>query len=134
MLSNSKALEIIETTDPKGKRIPFQIAFVTANRDGWRKYKMVLAERDRHPKDSEKWNECNTALSQIPIGGNIIRHDRCTLSGTRGMHVKKTEQTMMKNPSHWTNRTRNILFHPSNQIRKIHIKLIMEVNNQPVLY
>ncbi len=134
MLLNGQALKIIQQTDTKGRRVPFQIAFVTAARDAWRQYKNARKNRDAFPQHSEEWIRHDTFMNSLNIGGEIIRHDHCTLSGDRGSHVKKNESKMIQNPGHWRNRTRNLVFHPSKQIRKIHIKLIMEVNNQPVLY
>jgi len=38
-----------------------------------------------------------------------------------------------KDPNHWINQTRNILL-PNGQIRKIHIRLIIEFNGQKVCF
>ena len=43
------------------------------------------------------------------------------------------KDSVKKNPNHWVNSTRNILL-PNGQIRKVHIRLIIEFNHQKVCY
>ncbi|MGA3014682.1 MAG: hypothetical protein ABSD71_11705 [Bacteroidales bacterium] len=104
-------LEIMDTLDGQGKPFRFQMKYVTANR-------------------------------LLGTGGEIIElKDGCKCSGKtkQGKPIfseKKnfsTNDKVSKDPRHWTNSTRNILL-SNGQIRKVHIRLIIEFNNKKVCY
>jgi hypothetical protein len=134
MLSKSAALNIMEKHDGKGTPTPFQIEFVTGNREAWRKYKLLNNRRLNHNKDSQEWKEITEMMDSMDLGGRIINHDSCVLSKPRGIHAKKRLGQMSRKPNHWKNKTRNIRFLPGEQIRKIHIGLILEINQQAVTF
>jgi hypothetical protein len=105
------ALEIMESMDPHGKPVRFQLKYVTANR--------TTGE-----------------------GGDIIELTdacKCSIRTKKGKEVfpfKKNVsacEKLPKDPRHWVNSTRNILL-PNGQKRKLHIRLIIEFNNQKVCY
>ncbi len=104
-------LEIMDSFDGIERPVRFQIKFVTANR-------------------------------LQGTGGEIIElKDACKCSGKtkQGEPIfaaKKnlpTNDLVSKDPRHWTHSTRNILL-PNGQIRKVHIRLIIEFNNKKVCY
>lgn len=135
MVNSITALQLMEQTNSKGHRNPFQLSFVTADRDAWRKLKNIRANMANLNPESEEYKELESVANAIDIGGKVISHPTCILSGTRGMHAKAEKKpTMIKNPNHFRNKTRNIIFKPSEQIRKVHIRLMVEFNNQPILY
>jgi hypothetical protein len=133
-------LKKMETPDRLSKRIPFSIAFITADRAAWAKKKRMQKELEALVGGTEAHNKLKAQINMLDVGGRIVRHENCVLSGLRGMHAKKsTEQKsshveMQKNPNHWRNRTRNIVFLPSQQMRKCHISLIVKFNGQEVIY
>jgi hypothetical protein len=133
MLTRAAALKTMEKLNGKGHRIPFQIAFVTADRDAWRRYNRINAELKALNPEDPKRKDLQSQMESIDLGGKVIRHTPCVLTGTRGKHAK-TMTEMVKNPRHWVNKTRNIQLQPSEQIRKIHNALIVEFNGQPVLF
>lgn len=133
MIQRAAALKIMERVNSNKGRIPFQISFVTADRDAWRKFKRLEALKESLSKDDPKRNDLQSQMDDIDLGGKIISHSDCILSGTRGQNVKK-QAPLLKDPRHWVNRTRNIKFQPSGQIRKIHNALIISINGQPVLF
>lgn len=107
----TEVLDLMDALDSNGDPIPFSIRFVTANR-----------------KDK--------------TGGEIITIDKavkCVGKDKKGNPVIDTRRketpdlTKPKNPNHWSNATRN-LFLPNGQIRKVHIRLIIEFNGQKVCY
>ena len=104
-------LEIMDSFDGQGKPVRFQLKFVTANR-------------------LEK------------TGGEIIELKdacKCSVKTRKGEEVFPEKrhfpamEKASKDPRHWSNSTRNILL-PNGQIRKVHIRLIIEFNHQKVCY
>jgi len=103
-------LDQMDRLDDQGRGVPFQIRFVTADRNRG-------------------------------TGGEVIE-----LSGVRKCIGKRNGKVVFdtrkkgenKNPGtgdprHWVNSTRNLLL-PNGQIRKVHIRLIVEFNHQKVCY
>ena len=143
MISKNEALKQMETT-AHGKRVPFSIAFITADRAAWEKKKRLLQELKALKPETEEYRQLEHRINALDVGGRIIEHHDCVLSGSRGMHVKNASTNnesntnirteAAKNPRHWRNRTRNILFRPSQQIRKCHISLITGFNGKEVIY
>lgn len=113
----------MEATHADGSRIPFHVAYITADRSQWKKYQK-LSEEDKKN-------------SSIDFGGRLIEHNNCILSGPRGKHAAKAKlnaEKKQKQPLNSSNRTRNIVMLPAKQIRKLHINLITHFNNQEVIY
>ncbi|UHG93440.1 hypothetical protein [Spirosoma oryzicola] len=106
LLSWQEALAIIESCDARGVPIPFAIAFCTADEDKG-------------------------------TGGEIIRYEKAVWH-VNGGRVTKTEQFEQVGPKKKAKRTlkakwtRLIRAVGSDQLRKIHLHLILEVNGQSV--
>ncbi|MCX6305527.1 MAG: hypothetical protein NT040_11215 [Bacteroidetes bacterium] len=107
----SKALEIMDQVDDIGHPIHFQIRFVTADRAN-------------------------------KTGGQIIEVKdarKCAVGNRKGKPVfdtrikKEATPKISRNPGHWSNSTRNILL-ANGGVRKVHIRLIIELNNQKVFF
>ncbi|MCX6267044.1 MAG: hypothetical protein NTW16_06765 [Bacteroidetes bacterium] len=106
----SKALDLMDQLDDDGKPVRFHVKFVTA-------------DRIRR------------------TGGEIIEIPsvRKCVGNRNGKTVFDIRQKADENPSisrqpnHWMNSTRNILL-PNGGIRKVHIRLIIEFNNQKVFF
>jgi hypothetical protein len=89
---------------------PFQISFVTAN---------------KRKKE----------------GGIIENYPACLSTGSKAPGERKPASvkplnevnSVLKNPNHFRNATRNLLLFPSKQIRKVHIWLILTYNGQKVI-
>lgn len=104
-------LKVMDSLDGEEKPVRFQMKYVTANR-------------------------------LQGIGGEIIElKDACKCSGKtkQGKPIFAAKKAFpsndhtAKDPQHWTHSTRNILL-PNGQIRKAHIRLMIEFNNQKVCY
>lgn len=123
MIQKSSALRLMESTRADGSRIPFHVAYITADRAKWKKYQK-LSEEDKRK-------------SSLDFGGKLIEHNYCILSGPRGKHATKAKlnaETKQKQPLNSSNRTRNVVMLPARQIRKLHINLITHFNSQEVIY
>jgi len=105
------ALEQMDRFDAEEKPVRFQLKFVTADR-------------------------------QHGTGGEIIEirdARKCSGKGKNGEPIFQKPRAIVekekvsKNPNHWVNSTRNFLL-SNGQIRKVHIRLIIEFNNQKVCY
>lgn len=104
-------LEQMDRFNIMGKPIKFQIRFVTANRDHGTGGEIIEIKDGRKCSGKTKSGE--------PI-----------FQKTKTVSVK---DSVTRNPNHWVNSTRNILL-PNGQIRKVHIRLIIEFNHQKVCY
>ncbi|MFZ4523913.1 MAG: hypothetical protein ACOYNC_19585 [Bacteroidales bacterium] len=114
MISNyiqlSKALDLMDQLDDDGKPVKFQVKFVTANR-------------------------------KLKTGGEIIEiaDGRKCVGKRRGEMVFDMRKSLQdpscvsRPPNHTANSTRNILL-PTGGIRKVHIRLIIEFNNQKIFF
>ncbi|MDJ1500461.1 hypothetical protein [Xanthocytophaga agilis] len=69
-------------------------------------------------------------------GGEIIEIQEARLfrQSASTPEEKKESSGKSKSPNHWANSTRNILILPSEQIRKLHIRLLIEFNGFKVIY
>ena len=104
-------LDEMDRIDAEGKPLKFQMKFITANRD-------------------------------LGSGGDIIEiKDGCKCVGKKKDvdpifqkdKLVLAEKKETRNPLHWIHSTRNILL-PNGQIRKVHIRLIIEFNHRKVCY
>jgi len=106
-----EALEIMDSVDPHGRPVRFQVKFVTA---------------DRTKKEGGEIIELKDA-SKGPVrtkNGQEIYPQKKNCQG---------QERITRNPNHWENSTRNIRL-PNGQKRKLHIRLIIEFNNKKVCY
>ncbi|WP_128544080.1 hypothetical protein [Larkinella soli] len=103
MLSWREALAILERCDAKGGARPFSITFCTAN-------------------------------PEKKTGGEIIHYDKA-IWHVRGGRVKPrakeavTAETKGSSTGRWSRRIRAV---DSDQIRRVHVHLILEINGQPI--
>lgn len=102
----SEALQEMEQTDRHGRPVPFDLTVVTANRGK-------------------------------KTGGELLELKGCTLArlDPRTPAIVKQAATpgAKKTPRHYQNATRNLLL-PNGEVRKVHIRLIILFNQQPVRY
>ena len=107
------ALDQMDQTDQDGKPIPFQIKFVTANRK-------LLEGGD---------------IVELPVARKCIgkRQGKVIFDKRDKKAVSSHNDSISRDPRHWKNSTRNLLL-PNGQIRKVHIRLIIEFNNLKVCY
>ena len=105
MLALVDALNIMDAVDSKGKPMRFSISFV----------KKSTGEIIRIPDASKPQRSARVEA----------RH---TLSNDRLPDYQK------RNPNHYLNQTRNILIGGTDQIRKLHIRLITEFNGHKIFY
>lgn len=99
----------------------------------------VLKEMDK--KELIKSISFVTADRKRGTGGelvtlkNVIQTGRTSKEGkTSGSGESTTEDRPARNPNHWKNQTRNLRIAKSNQVRKVHIRLITEFNGQRVIW
>ena len=105
-------LDRMDQTGQDGKPVPFQIKFVTANR--------------KLGKGGDVVDLPNARKCVGKRQGKVIFDKREKMIGS-------SHDKISKNPRHWVNSTRNLLL-PNGQIRKVHIRLIIEFNNLKVCY
>jgi hypothetical protein len=110
MIRLGEVLRQMDLFGNDGIPLSFQIKFVTANRNQHTGGEIIEIKEGR--KCVGKKN------------GKIIFDKRV---------VTPEIQKINKDPHHWINSTRNILL-PNGQIRKIHIRLIIEFNGQKVCF
>jgi len=106
----SEALQQMRFIDENGKNKPFHVKFVTYNRTK-------------------------------NIGGEIIDLPAVQIVSTAKDNkpiflppVQANERSTGKNPNHYSNNTVNFFIPSSGQIRKAHVRLILEFNNQKVYF
>jgi hypothetical protein len=104
-----EVLETMDKVDKDGKAQPFDMKFVTANRKAGTGGEIIEIEHGR---------KCVGKRS-----GKVVFDER----------KASTEPKKSKNPHHFDNSTRNILL-PNGQIRKVHIRLIIEFNKKKVCF
>ncbi|WP_421801766.1 hypothetical protein [Flagellimonas sp.] len=109
----SDVLEQMKTLDTKGRAVTFSLKARTLNRNSRTGGKLLEYSKAKLVMPEENPNS-NTIES--------LRTKRKSLSGIR------------RNPSHYDNKTRNIKLLPGGEIRKIHIRYIIEFNGQKVIY
>ena len=104
----SAALNVMDQFDDKGKPLSFQVKFVTADR-----IKRTGGE-----------------IIEIKSGQKCVGYRRDKVVFDFREHPTHDTPTA-RDPRHWVNSTRNVLL-PNGQIRKLHIRLIIEFNHQKV--
>ncbi len=128
----------MERLDKRNIRIPFAVTFCTANRVAWKQRKSMLAQLDQLKSDSQEWTELKEQIEKLDIGGDIITLDRVTLSGKPQLEIEKRKleekKALGKNPHHFTNKTRNFRIVANGDVRKAHLRLILQLNGTDVLY
>jgi hypothetical protein len=143
MLTKGQALKILEKTNNHQARVPCHVLFVTANREAWKKKQRLMRKLGAIvPLDRETPEAIalRIQISKIDCGGRPIQHESVVLSGPRGIHSKRAKELKeqspeaARNPNHWKNRTRNLVFLPSDAIRTMHNSLLLRVNHTKVLY
>lgn len=108
----SEALEQMDQLDEFGKPARFQIKFVTANRNLGTGGEIIEIKNGRKCVGTRK--------------GKVV-------FDMRKADARTTPPPIPKDPHHWANSTRNILL-PNGQIRKVHIRLIIEFNGKKVCF
>lgn len=110
-ISLKDALAIIDLKDKDGYPVPFDISFRTLQRNSKTGGRLVAYKGATHL----------TSLPKKKLSNQQIVDD-----------LQRPERTK-RNPNHFTNRTRNIK-KPNGEIAKVHIRLIVSINNQNVVY
>ncbi|MDP1624104.1 MAG: hypothetical protein Q8M08_17410 [Bacteroidales bacterium] len=106
----SAALDLMDQLDGEGKPVNFHVKFVTADRI----------------------RRSGGEIIEIQSGRKCVgKRSGKTVFDSR----KKADEnpSISRQPNHWVNSTRNILL-PNGGIRKVHIRLIIEFNNQKVFF
>jgi len=105
-------LDQMDQVNQDGKPVPFQIKFVTANR------KLVEGGD----------------LVELPVARKCVgkRQGKVVFDNRKKSSSFSNDQSS-RDPRHWVNSTRNLLL-LNGQIRKVHIRLIVEFNNLKVCY
>lgn len=109
MITLKEVLEKMDERDAKGNPIPFDIVFCTYSRQqkkGGERITITNAVKVASAKKNQPIVDRRTAAIQAPS----------------------------KNPHHYKNQTRNIMVLASQQIRKVHIRLIEKFNGQQVTW
>ncbi len=110
MIVWKEALRQMRTPDDKGNAVPFSIEFVQADR--------------RRKTAGELMRMENVIQSGI----------RPSTKATKHKERLKEIVTGKKNPNHWEHSTLN-LYNPATQrITKVHTRLLVKFNEQPVIY
>lgn len=128
---------IMQTPGTDGYRVPFHLLFLTADRSAWNKKIAMKEQLAGMNEDDPGYAALKEGIEKIHCGGRIIEHDNCVISRPRGMHAKRLAEKAgppTKNPNSNDNRTRNIVFRPSDQIRKMHNSLLFKFNHEDVIY
>ena len=106
----SKALDLMDQLDDDGKPVKFHVKFVTADRI----------------------RRTGGEIIEIPSGRKCVgNRNGKTVFDTR--QRKDENPSISRPPNHWKNSTRNILL-PNGGIRKVHIRLMIEFNNQKIFF
>ena len=108
----SDVLDLMDQIGDDGKPIPFQMKFVKADRT----------------------RGTGGDIIEIHSGRKVISKDK---KGNPVFDLRPKVQasatSTKKDPRHWVNATRNILLE-NGEIRKVHIRLIIQFNQQKVCY
>jgi hypothetical protein len=139
MITVSAALKDMERVDNRGFRVGFSVSYLTVNRDNWKKFGKLQSQLDGLKKGSAEYKQVKSKIDLLDIGGKVVVINKCTMTGRNkspnGEVIKDADQKhqLIKDPRHWQNRTRN--FRLSNgETRKCRIRLIMEYNNETVIF
>ena len=106
----SSALDEMDRLDHDGKPVRFHVKFVTADRI----------------------RRTGGEIIEIQSGRKCVgNRNGMTVFDSR--HKADEHSRNSRQPNHWVNSTRNIIL-PNGGIRKVHIRLIIEFNNQKVFF
>lgn len=111
-ISLKEALAIIDLKDKDGYPVPFNISFRTLQRNSKTGGRLVSLDGA-------------TFLTRLPKQRKIYNKQL--------IEDLQTPERSTKNPNHYLNRTRNIK-KENGEIAKVHIRLIISVNNKKVVY
>lgn len=82
-----------------------------------------------------KYSKTGGKLIHYPTAKLVIKEENPNVNSINSLKtVPNTPVTTRRNPRHFDNKTRNIKVLPHNTIKKIHIRYIIEFNNQKVIY
>ena len=117
MIQLIDALRYMEERNERGFAKSFSIKYVTYNRKTGEGGEIIHIQ---------KCTKCvGKQGDKIILGNQLSEHSRA-VGGLDPDRVRK-------NPNHFKNATRNLLL-PNGEIRKCHIRLIIEFNNEKVFY
>lgn len=138
MITRQAALRTMQEVHHDGERKIFSIAWLTANREQYRKKQNLKAMQNKHAADTAEYKSLQAQIDVIHTGGRLIEHDRCVLSGNRGLHAVREkaikQDVLLRRINHGKLRTRNIILLPGKNTRTIHNSLVMKLNNEEVMY
>lgn len=139
MITLAIALKEMEKLNARGARIPFSVAYITADREAWHRYKRITAQMEQVKPNTEQHKLLQEKRNSLNIGGRAIILNKCVMTGRSksppGDVIIKTElrKQLLKDPRHWKNRTRNFKLQ-NGELRKAHIRTMMEFNKQPIIF
>jgi len=110
-ISLTDALSIINRKAKDGSAFPFDVSVRTLNRNS---------------KTGGKLKVYNNVKL-------LINENSKNQTGAKLLDNVLVAQTVKRNPNHWSNRTRNIVL-ATGEIRKLRFRLIIDINNQKVVY
>lgn len=110
-ISLSEALSIINRKAKDGSAFPFDVSVRTLNRNSKTGGKLI-----------------NYKGAKL-----LINENSKNKTGSKLLDNVLVAETVKRNPNHWENRTRNILL-PNGEKRKLRFRLIIDINNQKVVY
>ena len=138
MITRQVALRTMQEVHHNGERKIFSIAWLTANREQYRKKQNLKARQKEHAPDTDEYKKLQAQIEVIHTGGRLIVHDRCVLSGNRGLHAAREkaikQDVLLRRINHGKLRTRNIVLLPGKNIRTIHNSLVMKLNQEEIMY
>jgi len=108
----SEVLDLMDQIGDDGKPRPFQMKFIKADRTRGTGGEILELLQGRKVVSKDK--QGNPVFDLRP-------------------KVQPSASTLKKDPRHWVNATRNIILE-NGEIRKVHIRLIIEFNHQKVCY
>lgn len=103
----------MKAVDPSGKAVPFSIKARTLQKNSRTGGKMV----------------------EYPKAKMVMAEENPNTNSVESLRTKRKRGTgIRRNPYHFGNKTRNIKVLPGGEIRKIHIRYIIEFNGKKVIY
>ena len=104
------ALEIIDRQDKEGRSIPFDLTFRSLQRNSKTGGKLYTYDQVKKYR-KKKYVHSKTAMINAVQSGGAVK----------------------KSPNHFENRTRNLELQ-NGEIKKIHIRLMISINGQTIIY
>jgi len=129
----------MEDVGARNLRVPFDVVFCTANRDNWRKYKLLKARAAHFADNSPEKADLLRQMDALDLGGDIVALNKVTISGpppgkSSAKVISDEPVKRAYSPNHFRNKTRNFRISSNGMIRKAHIRLILKFNGQEVAY